>query len=104
MSQRVTVDHLLTIASDYWEGQYFSDFPGGAKSFTPTGRFGIGFLSVFMLGEEISVATERSGDSRYQLAIHGLGRRAELRRCAISGYSGSEVTITLKQTVAAELK
>jgi hypothetical protein len=104
MSQRVIVDHLLTIASDYWEGQYFSDFQGGAKSFTPTGRFGIGFLSVFMLGEEISVATERSGDSRYQLAIHGLGRRAELRRGAISGYSGSEVTITLKQTVAAELK
>lgn len=104
MSQRIIADHLLTIASDYWEVQYFSDFPGGAKSFTPTGRFGIGFLSVFMLGEEIWVSTERSGDSRYQLSIHGLGRRAELRRDSNSGYSGSEIKVTLKQNVGSELE
>lgn len=103
MSQRVITDHLLTIASDYWEGQYFSDFPGGARSFTPTGRFGIGFLSVFMLGEEIWLSTERTGDSRYQLSIHGLGRRAELRRSGSSGHSGSEIKVTLKQNVGAEL-
>lgn len=104
MSQRVITDHLLTIASDYWEVQYFSDFPGGAHSFTPTGRFGIGFLSVFMLGEEISVTTERGGDYRYQLSIHGLGRRAELRREDNRGYSGSEVTVSLKANVSSELK
>ncbi len=104
MSQRIITDHLLTIASDYWEVQYFSDFPGGASSFTPTGRFGIGFLSVFMLGEEIWVSTERSGDSRYELSVHGLGRRAELRREANSGYSGSEIRVALKDNVASELK
>lgn len=104
MSQGIIADHLLTIASNYWEVQYFSDFPGGAKSFTPTGRFGIGFLSVFMLGEEILVSTERSGDSRYQLSIHGLGRRAELRRMASSGYSGSEIKVTLKENVGSKLK
>ena len=103
MSQRIISDHLLTIASDYWEGQYFSDFPGGAKSFMPTGRFGIGFLSIFMLGEEILVSTERNGDSRYQLSIHGLGRRAELRRDTNSGYSGSEIKVTLKENVGSEL-
>jgi hypothetical protein len=104
MSQRIITDHLLTIASDYWEVQYFSDFPGGAKSFTPTGRFGIGFLSVFMLGEEIWVSTERSGDSRYQLSIHGLGRRAELRKEANDGNSGSEVKVTLKENAGSNLK
>lgn len=104
MSQRIITDHLLTIASDYWEGQYFSDFPGGAKSFVPTGRFGIGFLSVFMLGEEIRVSTERNGGARYQLSIHGLGRRAELRKDANSGYSGSEVKVALKANVSSELK
>ena len=104
MSQRVITDHLLTIASDYWEGQYFSDFPGGARGFTPTGRFGIGFLSVFMLGEEIKVSTQRTGDARYQLAIHGLGRRAELSVEATSGYSGSEVRVTLKENVSSELE
>ena len=103
MSQRIITDHLLTIASDYWEAQYFSDFPGGAASFTPTGRFGIGFLSVFMLGEEIGVSTARSGDARYQLSIHGLGRRAELRQEANIEYSGSEVRVTLKENVGPEL-
>jgi len=103
MSQRIISDHLLTIASDYWEGQYFSDFPGGAKSFMPTGRFGIGFLSIFMLGEEILVSTKRNGDSRYLLSIHGLGRRAELRRDTNSGYSGSEIKVTLKENVGSEL-
>ena len=103
MSQRIIADHLLTIASDYWDTQYFSDYPGGARDFTPTGRFGIGFLSVFMLGEEVSISTERSGASRYQLLIHGLGRRAELRKEATAGYSGSEIKVTLKQNAASEL-
>jgi hypothetical protein len=104
MSERIIVDHLLTIASDYWEGQYFVDFPGGASSFTPTGRFGIGFLSVFMLGEEIVVSTARSGDARYQLSIHGLGRRAELRREVNNAYTGSEIKVSLKESAGSELK
>lgn len=99
MSRKVITDHLLTVASDYWDGQYYADFPGGVKDFSPAGKFGIGFLSVFMLGDEISVTSQRTGDARYSLTIRGLGRRAELREEAKGDYSGTTVSIKLKPEV-----
>ena len=103
MSAKVISEHLLTIASDYWEGQYHFDFPGGAGDFKPTGRFGIGFLSVFMLGDAVQVESEKLGEPRHSLTIRGLGRRAELRETKLTGYSGTEVFVSLKQEAAAAL-
>lgn len=95
MTKRVVTEHLLTIASDYWEGQFHVDFPKASESFSPAGKFGIGFLSVFMLGKKIEVSSQRTGNERYHLTIHGLGKRAELRQIPGNGSSGSTVTIQL---------
>lgn len=95
MTKRVLTEHLLTIASDYWEGQFHIDFPKASESFSPAGKFGIGFLSVFMLGRRIEVSSQRTGNDRYHLTIHGLGKRAELRQIPSNGSSGSTVTIHL---------
>ncbi len=95
MSKRILTEHLLTIASDYWEGQFHVDFPTASESFSPAGKFGIGFLSVFMLGRKIEVSSQRTGDKRYHLTIHGLGKRAELRKISSNGSSGTSVTIQL---------
>lgn len=103
MTKKVLAEHLMTIASDYWEGQFHVDFPKASESFSPAGKFGIGFLSVFMLGSKIEVFSQRKGSERYQLTIHGLGKRAELRQVQSIGNSGSEVNIHLSPEVVDEL-
>ena len=103
MSRTVLVDHLLTIASDYWESQFHKDFPN-ATAYAPAGRFGIGFLSVFMIGDSVAVASERRGEMRYKLSVRGLGRRAELREQQSEGASGTKITIQLKPTAVETLK
>lgn len=103
MTKRVLTEHLLTIASDYWEGQFHVDFPKASKNFSPAGKFGIGFLSVFMLGRKIEVSSQRNGNDRYHLTIHGLGKRAELRQIQSNGSSGSTVVIQLTPEAADEM-
>ena len=51
MSQKVMTDYLISIASDYWTSQFHIDFPRSKHSFRSCRKFGIGFLSVFMLGD-----------------------------------------------------
>ncbi len=103
MTKKILAEHLMTIASDYWEGQFHVDFPKASENFSPAGKFGIGFLSVFMLGPKIEVFSQRIGSERYQLTIHGLGKRAELRPVQSIGNSGSEVKIHLSSQVVDEL-
>lgn len=100
MNRKVIVNHLLTIASDYWESQFHTDFPQASETFKPVGRFGIGFLSVFMLGDKITVASQRAGDVRHELTVRGLGRRAELRQITSDNSSGTTVTVLLKKDAA----
>ncbi len=103
MTKKILTDHLLTIASNYWEGQFHVDFPTASDIFSPAGKFGIGFLSVFMLGRQIEVSSQRTGNERHHLTIHGLGKRAELRRVTGNGSSGTTVTIHLSTEAAEEM-
>jgi hypothetical protein len=103
MTKRILTEHLLTIASDYWEGQFHVDFPKASENFSPAGKFGIGFLSVFMLGRKIEVTSQRTGNERHHLTIHGLGKRAELWPIPSIGSSGSTVTIQLSPEAADEM-
>ncbi len=105
MTQKVMTDYLISIASDYWTSQIDIDFPGARdRGFHPAGKFGIGFLSVFMLGEEVTVESNRDGGERYQLHLRGVGRRGEiLSRVGPSG-SGTAVRISLKPQVVEALR
>jgi Histidine kinase-, DNA gyrase B-, and HSP90-like ATPase len=103
MTKKILTEHLLTIASDYWEAQFHVDFPKASENFSPAGKFGIGFLSVFMLGRKIEVSSQRTGNDRYHLTIHGLGKRAELRQILSNGSSGSTVAIQLSPEAADQL-
>lgn len=80
MSERVITNYLLGIASDYWHSpEFFSDYPEVSKvGFKPAGRFGIGFLSVFMVGDEVEVQSQRRGGSNLSLHLRGVGQRGSL--------------------------
>jgi len=105
MSKLVMTDYLPSIASNYWGSeQFFSDFPEAVgKSFDPAGKFGIGFLSVFMLGDQVEVESNRDGGERLRLKLRGLGRRGELRRTSPRG-TGTKIRVSLRQEVVEPLK
>lgn len=98
MSERIVTNYLLGIASDYWHSpDFFADHPKVyEQGFRPVGRFGIGFLSVFMLGEEVEVDTQQhGGGGALQLTLQGVGRRGALKRSHPSLRSGTSVKVTL---------
>lgn len=104
MTQRVLTDYLLTIASNYWNDQFSIDFPEAAEQgFNHAGKFGIGFLSVFMLGYEILVETHRSGNDAYKLTIKGVGRRGEIGIIETNPDIGTTVKVKLKDDVSSKL-
>ena len=102
MTKRVMTEYLITIASDYWGTQFHHDFPS-LNEFNPTGRFGIGFLSVFMLGDRVTVESNRSGGPRHQMTLRGIARRGEMREMPHQTGSGTAVRIELKPTAVKSL-
>ena len=98
MSERVVTQYLLGVASDYWHSADFEiDHPGviGA-GFVPVGRFGIGFLSVFMLGRDISVQTQRTGEQALHLQLEGVGSRGAIERRPPGVRSGTTVEVKVE--------
>lgn len=106
MGRGVLTKHLVGIASDYWRSaEFYSEFAAVAeRGFKPAGRFGIGFLSAFMLGDEIQVETERAGGPRLALNLRGVGRRGELVERPSAGTVGTTVRIRLRPEMADRLR
>lgn len=65
MSQYVLTEVLLDFGRSLWNDSAIrTEHPGLiASGFKSTGQFGIGFLSVFMLGDEVKVTSWRDGDA-----------------------------------------
>jgi hypothetical protein len=85
MSREVLCDHLLDFGDSFWEsGKVIEQFPGLLSGgFSPTGRFGIGFFSVFMWGGSVDVVSRRYEAARADTHVlefrGGLGNRPVLR-------------------------
>ena len=105
MTRKVMTDYLISIASDYWTSQFHTDFPEARdRGFQPAGKFGIGFLSVFMLGEKVTVESNRDGGERYRLHLTGVGRRGEIRTGPSPSGSGTAVRVELRDSVLDSLR
>lgn len=93
MSRNAVTKYLLSIASDYWNSDDFTqDYPEATiRKFKPVGKYGIGFLSVFMISDDVEVETEKTGSPRLNLYIKGLGQRGYLKAQASKGISGTFV-------------
>ncbi len=85
MRRAVMTGPLLDFGARYWDTpQALRDHPGLASSgFEPTGRFGIGFYSTFMLGDEVQVVSrhfQAAAADTFVLEFQGLRSRPYLRR------------------------
>jgi hypothetical protein len=88
MSERLLTRHLLDFGSSYWNSEDMRrDHPGlAASQFNPTGRFGIGFFSVFMWGSRVRVVSrpDREAEPTKILEFEGgLGKRPLVRPAQI---------------------
>jgi hypothetical protein len=105
MSPVVATNYLLGVASDYWKSsEFYSEYPNISHgSFNPVGRFGIGFLSVFMLGNNVEVSTQRRGGRNLQLRLRGIGSRGSLVKKTPTVVNGTTVEIRVRDQWVSEL-
>ncbi|WP_132665609.1 HD domain-containing protein [Rhizobium sp. PP-CC-3G-465] len=61
MSESTLTGHLLDFGSSFWKSQLVqSEWPGLLSSnFQSSGRFGIGFFSIFMIAKSVTVSSRR---------------------------------------------
>lgn len=86
MNDVVLSEVLLDFGATLWRSSYGQTlFPGALSAgYRPTGKYGIGFYSVFMLGESVSVTTNRFDEASAATSVltfdDGLSERPVLRR------------------------
>lgn len=105
MSERVLTGPLLDFGTSFWTTNLVqSEFPGLRSSkFKPIGRFGIGFYSVFMLAEQVFIASRNFNtgfaDVRQLKFINGFSLRPILSKGAPHNFNSTistQVKIKIK--------
>ncbi|MER5403643.1 ATP-binding protein [Streptomyces sp. NPDC002769] len=104
MSKDVLTNALLNFGTSYWDSpQSRRDLPGLLSSgFRPTGQYGIGFFSVFMIGRSVQVISRRydaaASDTMVLDFANGLTGRPMLRAAEVSEQlltGGTQVKVLL---------
>ena len=112
MSPNVMVNVLLDFGQSFWgSSQMHSEFPGlEQKDFKSTGKFGIGFFSVFMWGESVKVISNRYDKARDNTMVleflNGVNSRPILRKAKpeeVIKNGGTRIKIYLSKKSIAEI-
>lgn len=114
MSKFVLTRVLTDFGTSLWKSaQLSSELPGLAStSFKSVGKFGIGFFSVFMLGEQVSIITRRfepkaGEESQWKMHYeHGLSDRATVSLPSMKErlkHQGTEITVHLDASTLSSL-
>lgn len=99
MSTNVLTGAFLDFGSSFWgTSSMLTEFPGLlAKGFESTGKYGIGFFSVFMWGNKVRVTTRSYKDAQRETQIlefrGGLGERPILQKAQEDEYMREGGTI-----------
>ena len=112
MSSNVMVNVLLDFGQSFWSTpQMHNEFPGlEQKSFKSTGKFGIGFFSVFMWGENVKVISNRYDKARDNTMVlefvNGVNSRPILRNAnaeEVIKNGGTRIKIYLSKKSIGEI-
>jgi len=102
MSEAVVTGPLLDFGTTFWDSNLMHEqLPGlASKGFQATGRYGIGFFSVFMWGDKVEVVTQRFDRGRDDTLVlsfsKGLRERPILRQAKLEEHipdGGSRVKV-----------
>jgi hypothetical protein len=105
MSRRVLTGPLLDFGTSFWASSLVrSEFPGLSSSgFVPVGKFGIGFYSVFMASNNVTVSTKRWDDGLKDTHTLAFTGGLTLRPLLKAGQS-RQVGVATSTVVALTLK
>lgn len=85
MAQSVLTGPLIDFGNSFWKSSLaIQEFPGlAAAGMKSRGKYGIGFFSIFMLGDQVRVITRRYDRDTHSARVlefrHGLGSRPNMR-------------------------
>lgn len=108
MSQRVLTGPLLDLGQSFWSSDLMhEELPGlEIRGYSSTGKYGIGFFSLFMWGEKVHVITNRYENSRSSTIVlemnHGAHARPILRNAKSTEYinsGGTKVKVWVSNNV-----
>ncbi|NEB32424.1 hypothetical protein G3I62_25615 [Streptomyces sp. SID14446] len=108
MSRDVLAGALLNFGTSYWDSvEARRDLPGLISSgFRPTGQFGIGFFSVFMIGDSVKVISRRYDAAASETFVlefqNGITQRPMLRNAESNEQlpaGGTEVRVILNESI-----
>ena len=109
MSTAVLTGPLIDFGNSFWKSSLaIQEFPGLASAgMKARGKYGIGFFSVFMLGDQVRVITRRYDRDAQSARVlefrNGLGSRPNLRDAAIDVVpldGGTRVEVKLRRNPA----
>lgn len=105
MSQTVLTGPLIDFGKSFWRSSLaIQEFPGLASTgMKARGKYGIGFFSIFMLGDQVRVITRRYDRDAISARVlefrHGIGSRPNLRNADLEDVpldGGTRVEVRLK--------
>ncbi|GAB1581081.1 ATP-binding protein [Phyllobacterium phragmitis] len=105
MSPTVLTGPLIDFGNSFWKSSLaIQEFPGlAAAGMKSRGKYGIGFFSIFMLGDQVRVLTRRFDRDIQSARVlefrHGLGSRPNLRHAdpnEVPIDGGTRVEVKLK--------
>lgn len=104
MSLNCIKHHLLNFGSSYWKSYLVKEeYPGLISSgFSPIGKYGIGFYSVFMVAKSVTVRTRRFEDNTNAKVLEfgkGLTLSPILSNCILDMSISTVVEFELKDDV-----
>jgi len=98
MNMKIITEYLLGIASNYWSSTDFQDeFGMNYNKISHVGKFGIGFLSVFMITNDVNIETQKIGGHLLNVKLKGLGQRGVVERLSPKSTSGTKVSFSLNK-------
>ncbi|MDO8343990.1 MAG: ATP-binding protein [Cellvibrio sp.] len=109
MSIPVLTGPFLDFGTSFWGTSLMhEELPGlESKGFSSTGKYGVGFFSVFMWGDSVSVTTRRYEDSRQSTKVlifeNGLSSRPLLREATGVEYvkdGGTKVRVSFSSEMS----
>jgi hypothetical protein len=108
MSPRVLTGSFLDFGQSFWGTSLMhEELPGlESKGFLPTGKYGIGFFSVFMIGEKVTITSKRNEyGSNILEFFKGASSRPILREaesCEVIKECGTRIRVWLSDNIILE--
>lgn len=104
MSLDVIKKYLFDFGSSYWNSELLQEEHPGliSKDVPHTGKYGIGFFSIFMMSEQIKIITRKCTDSQQSTKViefrEGLSRRPIIRNARTDEYlidGGTKISLNI---------